>query len=718
MRGGLAPECPQSPLALPPSVQAELLCGLNTSEKCEIDLQWGFFFDGTNNKLSRDKPQKAQSNVARLFELFPKTPDNQKIPRYADGAGTPFLKEVGDTGQGIHQKAGLAAGWGGESRVCWGLLQFLDNLREYLVGEPFSKAWNQDDRATVREMASDITLSTARMEKEASNPDEAMRMLAEVGVGHTLHGLGLLHSTVPNDAGRRRILALRRQHLTKLVEDRLRKHVRPRIRSIQVSIFGFSRGATQARVFTNWLRDACDGGDALTLCGIPVEVRFLGIFDTVASVGMAHSSLLWDGHGNYAAPQNMVIPSYVGRCLHLVAAHEPRASFPLDLATGSNVEEYVYPGVHSDVGGGYPPGEQGKAWKGGAPDDRMKLSQVPLAHMYREAIRHGVPLDITSARPESRAAMQLDPELVRYFNEYLHETRRSGRSGTRQVMEDQYNLYMRWRRLRLREGSMLHEQSFATRARKYKSQDYMDLVGANKELAEEWRFGENVERNPNMASWAGDAMLNILSGVVGAISGPFKVGSRLKRAVESAVQHKRSSWQRLKPHWADPAPLAYPISRLFDDLVHDSRAWFKPFGAASEDIWVREQEDAALERFEELETKRARRERWVHGKSKPFERAGSLGVPSPLTPDEHREWSKLRSLKRSQELRAKSRLTPAEQQELERLQATGWKPALEASGREDYRLAGFFRYRVLFSPANMPARVVASADDANAEVVV
>ncbi|AHI74244.1 hypothetical protein BTRA_1661 [Burkholderia thailandensis USAMRU Malaysia  len=49
----------------------------------------------------------------------------------------------------------------------------------------------------------------------------------------------------------------------------------------------------------------------------------------------------------------------------------------------NNCEEVVYPGVHSDVGGGYGPEEQGR---------EQDLSLIPLRHMYAEALRAGVPL--------------------------------------------------------------------------------------------------------------------------------------------------------------------------------------------------------------------------------------------------------------------------------------------------------------------------------------
>ena len=52
--------------------------------------------------------------------------------------------------------------------------------------------------------------------------------------------------------------------------------------------------------------------------------------------------------------------------------------------------EYAYPGVHSDVGGGYGVGNQGKAVGG----SEFLLSQIALQHMYAEAFEAGAPLQV------------------------------------------------------------------------------------------------------------------------------------------------------------------------------------------------------------------------------------------------------------------------------------------------------------------------------------
>ena len=74
----------------------------------------------------------------------------------------------------------------------------------------------------------------------------------------------------------------------------------------------------------------------MTLGGFEVAFNFLGLFDTVASVGLGNTlgnSLLgkmFDGHGGWAdTDDSLRIPQGIP-CLHLVAAHELRRSFPLD----------------------------------------------------------------------------------------------------------------------------------------------------------------------------------------------------------------------------------------------------------------------------------------------------------------------------------------------------------------------------------------------------
>ncbi|WP_285152117.1 T6SS phospholipase effector Tle1-like catalytic domain-containing protein, partial [Serratia ureilytica] len=101
---------------------------------------------------------------------------------------------------------------------------------------------------------------------------------------------------------------------------------------------------------------------------IRLSIEFLGLLDTVASVGIANIAPFAEGHMGWA-DDTMELPDngLIKKCTHLVSSHEQRLCFPLDSICRSDgtypsyATEVVYPGMHSDIGGGYPPGDQGKA---------------------------------------------------------------------------------------------------------------------------------------------------------------------------------------------------------------------------------------------------------------------------------------------------------------------------------------------------------------------
>ncbi|MBP6710989.1 MAG: DUF2235 domain-containing protein [Propionivibrio sp.] len=160
---------------------------------------------------------------------------------------------------------------------------------------------------------------------------------------------------------------------TRTVEDwkALRK-----VDAINVSVFGFSRGATEARAFLHWLAALSKikiAGNKLTYDGIPLRVKFLGVFDTVESVG-------WAAANKMPETIKTAVPSFVENCTHIVAAHELRHAFPLTLIERKH-RCVVYPGAHSDIGGGYAPDEQGRG---------NGLARVALVQMLDEARAAGL----------------------------------------------------------------------------------------------------------------------------------------------------------------------------------------------------------------------------------------------------------------------------------------------------------------------------------------
>ncbi|WP_163411394.1 T6SS phospholipase effector Tle1-like catalytic domain-containing protein [Flavobacterium ajazii] len=141
------------------------------------------------------------------------------------------------------------------------------------------------------------------------------------------------------------------------------------ISTLYVDVFGFSRGATAARIFVNELykvknpkdKDTYNLGDlgkAFKELGYKVKpyrikIRFLGLYDTVSSYG----SNVFDDIDADKVP--LQIPA-VGFTVHLTAEDEYRENFPLTniASAGANSVELTLPGCHSDIGGGYKDGEE------------------------------------------------------------------------------------------------------------------------------------------------------------------------------------------------------------------------------------------------------------------------------------------------------------------------------------------------------------------------
>jgi type VI secretion system (T6SS) phospholipase Tle1-like effector len=362
---------------------------------CRFPVRIAFFFDGTGNNREADAPLFQHTNVARLF-LAHRLSDQvtATFKYYIPGLGT-YFKDVGDPG---NTTPGLAFAAWGEKRLQWAMQQ---------------------------------------------------------------------------------------------LELTLLKYPPKQIQEIRLSLFGFSRGAALARAFAQRIaaRAKRDGsGWVWNQPSVPVRIIFMGLFDTVASVGLPASSSMaasaviagrprWlaaslkgralmqevsvmdlafgspgadptpgnpDGHSAWASKQR--IPALAERCLHLVAAHEQRNSFPLDSMREdahypSNCTEILYPGMHSDVGGGYLPGFQTRS-----PRRQEMLSNIPLLAMHKAAIEAQVPLQpighFTDSKLESD--YEVAPELLDHFQHYLAKAGNGGKSLGQGIL-NHMQLYFAWR---------------------------------------------------------------------------------------------------------------------------------------------------------------------------------------------------------------------------------------------------------------------------------
>jgi len=357
---------------------------------CCKTLHISLFFDGTGNNLNNDlynsKPIHP-TNIARLFRAtigqgyaggvqghteelvdLAGTSNNKYYKYYIPGVGTPF-PEVNDLD---YSTPGLAFASFGEERVNWGLLRIIDALRRTSGLTEISDA---ECYAAVNRMTSYLG---------SDGPDRRYTVFNELLKAADL-APKLKQAVIQPEPGK------------------------PKLLGIKLYIYGFSRGAASARAFVNWLSELLPGGRRKggkpELClksgdiKIPLTIEFLGLLDTVASVGIANIAPFAEGHMGWA-DGTMELPDngLIKKCTHLVSSHEQRLCFPLDSICRSDgtypgyATEVIYPGMHSDIGGGYPPGDQGKAV---GHNDSNLLSQIALHDMYASAFQGGAPLKVT-----------------------------------------------------------------------------------------------------------------------------------------------------------------------------------------------------------------------------------------------------------------------------------------------------------------------------------
>lgn len=165
------------------------------------------------------------------------------------------------------------------------------------------------------------------------------------------------------------------------------------ISRIEFDLFGFSRGAAAARHFANEVLKDQGGvlqaslnarvpGFASDFSWARTRLNFIGLFDCVAAI-VAPQSGDWSPLDKLNPGVNLYLPpGCAGQVVQLVARDERRWNFALNsvrsgaLAAGQTQHrEIVLPGVHSDLGGGYPALMEERLLLG-----RPRVSQVPLGH--------------------------------------------------------------------------------------------------------------------------------------------------------------------------------------------------------------------------------------------------------------------------------------------------------------------------------------------------
>ncbi|MDN8559111.1 phospholipase effector Tle1 domain-containing protein [Citrobacter werkmanii] len=359
---------------------------------CAGSLHISLFFDGTCcNQDGADEeygsPQPALTNIGRLYHAANWTDQVKKaeidgyFSYYFPGCGARFP----DIGEDNYSLDGELFANGGEDRINQALLKTLSSI-VYAVTK---KTVEDEELGTYREqMATSWPFS---MMTKNANRKSGIDAFCSRYLGETV-------SQWPRQPTRISIWKAQK-----------------RIPKIKLFVYGYCRGASVARAFARGLEALLDNtpmpltaastlpqGAALpsgpSLLGIPISIEFMGLMDSVSSVGVPHILPSATGHLGWAA-DSLQLPKttgFVKSCYHFVAGHEQHGDLPLDSVRGPDGKyppgavEVVYPGVHADVGGDCKPTELGKV----RVDSRSLLSQIALHDMYAAAFDAGAPLSV------------------------------------------------------------------------------------------------------------------------------------------------------------------------------------------------------------------------------------------------------------------------------------------------------------------------------------
>ncbi|QOF78355.1 T6SS phospholipase effector Tle1-like catalytic domain-containing protein [Variovorax sp. 38R] len=476
---------------------------------CSKEIHVGLFFDGTNNNLIRDSRDRSHTNVVSLFNAH-KSDEVENFRYYMPGVGTHF-PEIGEDKE---SDDGKRFGSGGEARIHWALIQVYNALHR-------------------AHYASDLV-----------QPDEMKELC--VNQLKTWWRWG--------DSKMVSIFRDIQERLLKAIKDQ-----RPRVTKLHLSVFGFSRGSAEARAFCQWVQMIAEN---MTIGEATLELHFLGIFDTVASVGLADSAPVGQGFQDWA-DGTMDIRG-VNQTVHYVAAHEIRQSFPLSTARiggkvyPTNTKEFVYPGAHSDLGGGYPAKSQGKGMGGRT----SLLSQIPLMDMYFEALAAGVRLRSKAEMPnEVSTDFEVNPALDKAFSDYAawttEEERQNVAKGGEPVqnrMRYHMELYWRWRASKSDRKTFEAMSSF----QESKPQDQQDLW----ESELDWLTDVKAARDASRPTQVFNARIGTF---VEQPPTADEVQKRILRAVAEAKNVPQSA------------------NDFFDKYVHDSHGGFWMLGPITDE---------------------------------------------------------------------------------------------------------------------------------------
>lgn len=245
-----------------------------------------------------------------------------------------------------------------------------------------------------------------------------------------------------------------------------------------IDILGFSRGAALARHFGNMINQHVNQGlfqfsdplfGSVSAC---VDLRFMGLFDTVAQFGIAGTQ-----NHNY----DLSIAAAWEWVAHAVALHERRWLFPLTSASDAyshNVVEAPFIGAHADIGGGILPANRDQ------PGGRGDLSDVALNWMIWQARAASVPMGI----PSDEHGTITDP----IVHDFRSSAIRTVQDGDRRVDAPGGQTWLNYQDDHPRLGRRLREQTerLITRPDNWRSQAGVEVGIVDMDGYAQWLYDE------------------------------------------------------------------------------------------------------------------------------------------------------------------------------------------------------------------------------------
>lgn len=126
-----------------------------------------------------------------------------------------------------------------------------------------------------------------------------------------------------------------------------------------------------------------------------VDIATVAVWDTVGSLGIPEYNAVNNALGDAFRFADIKLSTKVGHGFHALALDEQRLLFtPTFWEKAPNVTQFVFPGAHSDVGGGYP-----------TQDGESGLSDGALLWMVEQLAANGVLFsdDVASIKPDATA---------------------------------------------------------------------------------------------------------------------------------------------------------------------------------------------------------------------------------------------------------------------------------------------------------------------------